>query len=419
MKTLTKMNIKLLLRNKMVLLFLLAASLFSTLLLNQKSENSLYYGKENTQIITELPSADDKAVYLGDPSLFLVKVYDASNTALSEYLLEQLASNPLFSVCRADAPGLTLSEAKDLAEKDGFHDRAGIILYLKQDFDQMTVSGSPENGLQLYLVSDDPRAEMFIQTLSLLLLGIHQVEAQYPNDQAEALQVLQKNARNISSSIPALEDSKTESDLTNKQIDQKTRIGYVFAICTLSFLLCGMFVSNTVIEEKNNKVFLRLSLARATQFQYFLSKCCVLIFLSILQTVFLGICLTVQHTIGNLGINIWQFLFTIFLLGLILSIIGFVIGILLENTMASAYISFTIWSISSVLSGLLFSIENSNSFLKTISLLFPQKWFFDTCNDLLKGSTGSWPSLLSVTAAYLIICICIGTIGLKLRGNES
>ena len=90
MKTLTKMNIKLLLRNKMVLLFLLAASLFSTLLLNQKSENSLYYGKEDAQIITELPSADDKAVYLGNPSLFLVKVYDASNTVLSEYLLEQL-----------------------------------------------------------------------------------------------------------------------------------------------------------------------------------------------------------------------------------------------------------------------------------------------------------------------------------------
>jgi len=61
-------------------------------------------------------------------------------------------------------------------------------------------------------------------------------------------------------------------ELTQTQINQHTQIGYAFAFVTLGFLFCGVFVAHSVIEEQNNKVFIRLMLTKVSGKEYFISK---------------------------------------------------------------------------------------------------------------------------------------------------
>lgn len=73
MISLIKMNLKLLLRNKGFLFFLLVAPILSAFILNIKMENSVYTEDEDAPKIIELDDCTKKAVYLGDTSTFIVK----------------------------------------------------------------------------------------------------------------------------------------------------------------------------------------------------------------------------------------------------------------------------------------------------------------------------------------------------------
>ena len=56
---------------------------------------------------------------------------------------------------------------------------------------------------------------------------------------------------------------KEAMELTQTQINQHTQIGYAFAFVTLGFLFCGVCVAHSVIEEQNNKVFIKKGAATA------------------------------------------------------------------------------------------------------------------------------------------------------------
>ena len=133
MMELVKMSLKLLLRNKGFLFFLLVTPVLSTLILSIKMDHTIYDDDSDKEVILELKGYTDKAVYKGDTSACIIKVYDASNSELSEYVLNQMAAVGMFSVCRADVSGLTEEEVDEIAKKDAFDDRAGMLLYLKED----------------------------------------------------------------------------------------------------------------------------------------------------------------------------------------------------------------------------------------------------------------------------------------------
>ena len=170
--TLVKMNIKLLLRNKAFIFFLCFTPILSVLILNLKTESTIYSDKE-LNYITELESTSDKAIYVGDTSSFIVKVYDAEGGELSEYVLEKLAKSGMFSVCRADASKQTEDEILNQAKKDVYNDRAGTFLYIKEGFDENVLKGDYENAIQIYAVSDDERWELFESELTDTLTTLH------------------------------------------------------------------------------------------------------------------------------------------------------------------------------------------------------------------------------------------------------
>ena len=418
MISLIKMNLKLLLRNKGFLFFLLAAPMLSAFILNIKMEHSVYTEDEDVPKVIELDDCTKKAVYFGDTSAYIVKVYDASGSGLSEYVLNQMAENSMFSVCRSDVSGMTSEEALAQAKKDAFDDRAGVLLYFKGDFEQAVLDGDWKRGIQIYAVSEDERQELFETELMDLLGQIRQAQSLAGEDSGAIIEMLETITKEMpEKNIVSLKDREGVA-LTERQINQRTQIGYAFAFITLGFLFCGVFVAHTVIEEQNNKVFTRMMLSKIRSLSYFLSKFVVAFLICVLQTLVLGGCLLAMKNL-DLGISIVSFLFVIFLLGLIFSILSMLLGIMLGDVMSSNYAVFTIWSISALLSGLYFPLDDTTAALKNISYLMPQKWFLDVSERLLVGDKSAYSMLFYVTVAYLVVIVTVGSVGLKMKRQES
>ena len=417
MIALVKMSLKLLLRNKGFLFFLIVTPILSTVILSIKMDHTVYSDNSDKELVMELSDYAEKAVYVGDTSACIIKVYDASNSELSEYVLNQMAGTGLFSVCRADVSGLTEEEIDAAAKRDAFDDRAGMLLYLEDDFDGAVLRGNWEQGIKLYAVSEDERQEIFVTELTELLGRIKQVQTIVGDDVTVMLEMLTE----IEDELPKKEvvnfAGKEAIELTEKQINQRTQIGYAFAIITLGFLFCGVCVAHSVIEEQNNKVFTRVLLTKLSGRDYFISKFAVAIVISLMQTIVLAICLSFIPGL-DVGMSMISFLFIIFLLGLIFGTLSLLIGVILGDVMSSNYAVFAIWSISALLAGLYFPLDDTTKALKTLSYLMPQRWFMDVSELLLVGDKSAYSVVLCVTVAYLIVIISVGGVGLKIKRYE-
>ena len=417
MIALVKTSLKLLLRNKGFLFFLIVTPILSTFILSIKTDHTVYSDASDKEAILELKDYTEKAVYVGDTSACIIKVYDASNSELSEYVLNQMAGTGMFSICRADVSGLTEETVDESAKKDAFDDRAGMLLYLKKDFDDAVLAGNWEQGIKLYAVSADERQELFIAELTDLFARIKQVQSFAGDDISVMLGVL----ADIQDKLPEKKvvnlAGKEDIVLTDQQVNQRTQIGYAFAFITLGFLFCGVCVAHSVIEEQNNKVFTRVMLTKLNGRDYFISKFVVAFVISVMQTLVLAVCLSFIPGL-DVGMSIMSFLVIIFLLGLIFSTLSLLLGVVLGDIMSSNYAVFAIWSISALLAGLYFPLDDTTKALKTLSYLMPQRWFMDASELLLVGDKSAYSMVLCVTVAYLIVIISVGGVGLKIKRYE-
>ncbi len=417
MISLIKSSLKLLLRNKGFLFFLIVTPILSTIILGIKMDHTVYNDNTDVKSVLDLKDYTEKAVYVGDTSACIIKVYDASNSDLSEYVLNQMAQTGMFSVCRADVSELTEDEITKAAEKAAFDDRTGMLLYLKEDFDKSALAGNWEQGIQLYEVSEDKRQEIFVTELTDLFGRINQVKNIVGDDVTAILETLTEIEDQLPEKKVVNFAGKEAVELSEKQINQKTQIGYAFAIITLGFLFCGVCVAHSVIEEQNNKVFTRILLTKLSGKEYFISKFIVAFIISLIQTFVLAICLILIPGL-DVGMNIISFLLIIFLLGLIFSTLSLLLGVLIGDVMSSNYAVFAIWSISGLLAGVYFPLDDTTKALKTLSYLMPQRWFMDASELLLTGDKSAYSMVLCVTVAYLIAIISIGGVGIKIKRYE-
>lgn len=416
--TLLKMNIRLLLRNKGFLFFLCITPIVSTVILGLKTGDSVYFEEEARSRILELENVTERAVYAGDTTAFLVKVYDASGTGLSEYVLEELTASGMYSVCRADAGGMTEEEVTEQAKKDAFDDRAGVLLYLKPDFDKGVLEGNLEEALLTYTVSEDERLELFEEDLTEQLSQLYSLAAGTRMDAEEITEFLKGMEGELPEKKVVSLSGKKDIALTAEQTACRDRIGYAFAIITLGFLFCGVCVAHTVIEEQENKVYTRIMLSGIGRQTYLGAKLVMALMISVLQTVILGICLFVAGN-TDFGMNQFAFLLLIFLLGLIFSTASLGMGILLGDVMSSNYAVFALWSISALLAGLYFPLDSTSAVLKSISYLMPQKWFLRAAELLFVGDKSVYSMVICITVAYLIVILSVSGVGLKIRRADS
>lgn len=415
--TLIKMNVRLLLRNKAFIFFLIMTPIVSAIILGLKSEPVLFEEEGVGNKIIELEKNSDRAVYHGDTSAYIVKVYDASETELSEYVLRELAKYGMFSVCRLDVREMTEEEVLEQAKKDAFDDRAGVLLYLKKDFSQGVLTGDYENALLTYEVSEDERKELFENELSSMLSQIHQL-AKAGMDEKAVLELLSTIEEELPEKEVVSLNGNQQIALDKVQSAYRDRIGYAFAIITLGFLFCGVCVAHTVIEEQENKVYTRMMLSGMGQQEYLGAKLVIAVVISVLQTFVLGICLFIA---GNMdfGISKISFLFITFLLGVIFSVISLCIGVMSGDVMGSNYAVFAVWCVSAMLAGLYFPVDFSSKALKALSYLMPQKWFMRATELLFIGDKSAYSMVLCITVAYLIIVMSMGGIGLKIKRSDS
>ena len=95
-----------------------------------------------------------------------------------------------------------------------------------------------------------------------------------------------------------------------------------------------------------------------------------------------------------MGIKLSEYLFLLFMLGIIFNVLSLSVGVLVGDAMGANYAVFTIWSVSNLLAGMFFSIEGSSRILKTVSYLMPQKWFLKGTEMLIVGDKTAYSMIV-------------------------
>ncbi len=415
--TLLKMNFKLLLRNKGFLFFLLILPILSILLLNLREEDVKSDSKSAKQSIIELSSADISIVDNSDLSLYVIKVFDSSESKLTNYILEDLIDTGFLSVYRYHSEDMTREEIEQKAQDNANNDRIGTILYFSPEFEKDILNGQSINSLQIYRISQDERQDIVeeaIQRSLQTIVNLSQYQERSIENLLVALQLEDDKLPQIE--VVEISNPKVES-LDRAQRGYQKNIGYSFAILSLGLLFCGVFVANTVIEERENRVFTRITLTKANIKTYIISKLLISVLISGLQTVIIGVGIFF-FTQQEFGISSFNYLLLTFLLGLIFNTLSLCVGTLLGNAMATNYAVFGLWSITCMISGLYFNINNSSEVMINCSNLAPQRWFMKATEMLMLGDTSAYGMILTVTIAFLTLILSIGVAGLKLKHEE-
>ena len=425
MRTLIKTSMKQLMRTKLFWFFVLLAPLLSTLILRSRIDFTIAQDAE-TEIV-ELEKAEDKVAYYGGKGEYVIKVYDASGTDLSEYLLNDLQQSGLFTICRADVSGDEMQEMfiAERIREDGFEDKLGAAIYILSDFDEKIREGKTEEAMHIYILSEDSRREALESELKLQFSRMERycdfmaVKGMMgENFSADLVRAMQEADEQMPEKQTISVAGGEGRILSFEQNNQKSRMGYAFVFLTLGFVFCGFFVAYTSIKEQKNGVFTRITLTNTNALGYFASKIACSFIVSLMMTGITAVCSLLLKP-EEMGMDRGRFIAVIFLLGLIFSGLSTLLAILLGDVMGGAMAVFTVWCISSLLSGMYFPITHMSEALKILSMLMPQKWFMEGTEMIFVGDNAAFRVLLYTTTAYLGIILGLGSLGLKLKRADA
>ena len=415
---LVKTSIKLLFRNVGFWLCLLALPILSTYILTLQQDSLSYLDNEDNGQVIELGDIDEKVAYRGTDGTFVVKVYDASGSELSDYMLNRLASAGLYKITRVHVDGMSKADIDEKVESDGQNDRMGAALYISEDFDKYVIDGEYGNALTAYVLSEDERFDAFKDKITSIMekINLSPGIAEYTGasvlDQLENMDevIPEKNVVTIS--------GKHSRGLSYEQERQKTNMGYAYSFMTLSFVLCGVIVASGTIHEQHNDVVKRIALSGTSTIKYFASKLIVGAIISVMLSGVLSVCSLFINN-GQLGMSRISLIFIIFCMGLIFCTLSIMMGILTGNLMGATITAFIIWCMSSMLSGLYFPLTGATKLIQSLSFIMPQKWFVDGAEMIFVGDNKAFIMLLCITAGYLAVILSLGSLGLKIRRADS
>ena len=418
MSEIIKTTLKLLFRNVGFWFFMITMPVLATFILNIHQDYNAYYVDDDIAKVVELDDIDSKVAYYGKDGRFVVKVYDASGSRLADHMLKDISEAGMFEVCRVKADGMTKEEADKRSEIDGQNDRMGAYFYIGSGFDKDAVSGDTSDSLIIYVMSDDERYELLEDKVKKNIARISSVAESMGTDDAAAItDYLEEASSHMPKKNVVTFKAKNGVDLTEDQINKRTNLGYAFSFLTLGFVFCGILVAHGVIKEQNNDVLTRIKLTGKSNGTYFAAKFIVGIIISVILSSILSIC-TLFVDSSEMGMSRPELLCVVFLMGIIFCSLSLLLGILIGNVMGANIAAFALWSMSSMLSGLYFPLEDTSKGVKILSYMMPQKWFVDGSEKLFVGDNNAWIMLLCVTAAFLVIILGLGTVGIKMRTGD-
>lgn len=412
--TLTKMNFKLLLRNKGYLVFLVILPLLSVILLNIQNTNTSD-SKDNVYEIQELKQENQMILNVSNARLN-IKVYDCSGSETSEYILRELAKTGSYRLYRYKTEAMTEEVAREKALNAANHNVLGAVIYIPHNFQEVILEGKDSN-MVVYEATKDGRIDMMVNNLTSYTQSVKNYAylADYDNKNLNSL-LKSAQQKEISKETIGVEVGD-ELNLTADQMVLSSSIGYTLSFFTISFLFSGIFIAATVVEERQNRSYNRFLLSMTWFGNYGAVKLLMVFITVLLQTVVIGagIKLIVRT---EYGIPFSSFLFLIFCLGLVFNLFSVVVGVIANNVMSSNYISFIVWCLSCLLAGLYFPLDGASKWWLRASLLMPQRWVIKASEMIMVGKDGVYSMFLLVILSFLAVIMCVGFLGIKIRHKE-
>lgn len=416
MKTLVKISMKLLVRTKIIWLFLVLMPVLSTRILKTNVAYTSF--QDDIESLVDIDDADTKVAYYSSNGEYVVKVYDASGSELSDYLVDRLANSGMFVLCRVDLSGKDIDDKfiTEHLDLDGHEDRMGASLYIPEDFDEKILDGNVAEALTMYVLSDDARNDALESELALQLSRIETTSI-YAANEGDIVETLEKvDDMSPEKEVVSVSGSE-ERSLTMAQVNQKANLGYAFSFLTLGFVFAGFFIANGAIQEQKNGVITRINLTKTNMLCYFTSKFVAAFLICLVMTGVVGIC-SLTLDMNDLGMNLFVFLFLIFLMGLIFCTLSMFMGIIMNDVFGASVASFTLWCTSSLFSGLYFPLDTASKGIQVLSSLMPQKWFMDGAEMIFVGDNKAFSMVICITVAYIAIIVSLGSVGLKVRRSK-
>ncbi len=412
--TIIKMNLKLLLRNKGYLIFLVILPVLSVILLNINNINSPD-ATENVVKIIEMKQENDTIMNVSNTRMN-IKVYDSSNTKLSEYILEEMAKTGSYRIYRYKSTAISVKEVRKKALESANHNVIGAVIYIPNNFDDEILKGKDSN-IVVYEATKDGRIDLMESNLKSFTQSIFNYAKLSNYNKTELIKLLEISEKSEMAKESVGIEVGDALNLTAKQSAHSASMGYALSFLTLSFLFSGIFIAATVVEERQNRVYNRFVLSISSLANYGIVKLIMVIITVLLQTGFIavGIKLIVKT---DYGIPFFSFLFLVFFLGLVFNLFSVVIGVFTNNVMSSNYVCFAVWCLSCLFAGLYFPLDGASKWWARATLLMPQRWVVKASEMLMAGKDGVFSMFLLVMFSFLAVITCIGLLGIKIRRKE-
>lgn len=381
----SKSSSKLLLRSGGFLIIGILIPLAATLLINIWSNIwSGEDGMERMDSVYELPHMDTQMAYLVNFNCLPVKVYDHADNNESRGVCLKLAEAGMFQIFRVECSGYSMDEIMDSAAESALNDKIGAVLILEETMEDS----------KLFYIGEDARFPLFQYALKLCF--------QNPYEENE--------------------DSSRVTYVTANSGDDvnyyKTReFAYCIAIASIAFIFGGVLILGTTMTEKQDHVYSRIMLTTANKTSYILSKIILILGLSFIQSSVMTISF-VFFVKADIGISAFQFACILFLQGIIFNLLSVCAGLFCNSMPAAAFLAFTMWSISALMAGTYFDISGASDLYKKVALLMPQRWALLAATKFQNTDYSAYPMIFCVTAAYLIVILVVGILGLKLNEEE-
>ncbi|AWW27527.1 MULTISPECIES: ABC transporter permease [unclassified Acetobacterium] len=413
--TMVKTNLKLLLRNKGYLALVLLLPILSAGLLSLQLGGEVSMKDDTSYMVQTIEDRADSITSIENTKL-MVKLYDNSNTETSDYLAQELAGSGLFRVFRYNQEVVDLPTARQESIDGAGKSNIGAVVYIPKDFEADLLAGGT-GKLSLLEIKSDGRNALLNSNVNTYLNFIMKATETtgYDKTALDAMLSELKESK-LNKKIEAVEIGNSLT-LTSQQNHQSTRIGYSIAVLTMGFLFCGVFIADIIVRERNNQVYNRIFLSKASILNYVLSKMAMILLTVGIQTTILAMA-TPLLVSTDFGIPFPSYLFLVFGLGLCISTLSVVIGTLVGNTMNATYAVFAIWIVSNIMAGLYFPITSAAQWWVKASLLIPQRWVIVASEMLMTGETGVYAMYGLIVGSYLLILMAGTSIGIMVGKKD-
>lgn len=384
----SKMTTKILFRNKLFLFFAVVMMVGATLVLNVTVNKS----EKTSGNIVMMEEYDGQMAYLEDVEKFQVKIYSRNEKSMD--FIKSMEDGGMFQFFVADCEELSMEEVLDSVNYTAMHDKVDAIMVIDK--------GQMPDCVSFYRTGEDERYEMFESFANSKLTAF--INGTTETEKKVVVETI---------------DSKENTTAWEMEVDyQKTSIfGTVMAIYSVAFLFSGIMILGTIIAEKDNRVYTRVLLSKASSYSYIAAKFIVVFAVALIESM---VALAAYGLLvkSDVGLSLGQMFLILLSTGLIFNSLSVGIGICCGNTLTASILSFAVWVITALLGGLYFDINNASDWYKSVATLMPQRWSLKAASLFMNGNNLGYPLLLIVTVTYIVVILLIGVLGLKLSNRK-